>query len=287
MSDRGGYDIRLEAAATKEWNTFRGWELVDDLMQIRGGRGYETEHSLAERGERPLPVERLMRDFRINKIFEGSSEIMHLFMAREAVDKHLQVAGALIDPEASFGRKLGVLPNMAAFYAGWYPTRWLGWSFWPRFAAFGRLAPHLRFVDRAARKLARESFHGMAVYQARMQNKQAFLFRLVDVVNDLFAMSASLSRAHALRSGGRPEGREAEELADLFCRNTRRRVKASFRALWRNDDGFKYRVAANVLDRRHTWMETGLVRHPDDVPVPSPAAGTPAKVEEREPVGVA
>jgi alkylation response protein AidB-like acyl-CoA dehydrogenase len=287
MSDRGGYDIRLEAAATKEWNTFWGWELVDDLMQIRGGRGYETEHSLAARGERPLPVERLMRDFRINKIFEGSSEIMHLFMAREAVDKHLQVAGALIDPEATLGRKLGVLPKMAAFYAGWYPTRWLGWSFWPRFAAFGRLAPHLRFVDRAARKLARESFHGMAVYQARMQTKQAFLFRLVDVVNDLFAMSASLSRAHALRSGGRPEGREAEELADLFCRNTRRRVKATFRALWRNDDAFKYRVAGRVLDGKHRWMETGLVHHPDDVPVPSPTPTTPVKAEEREPVGVA
>lgn len=259
MSDRGGTDIRLEAAAAKEWNSARGWEIVDDLMQIRGGRGYETEGSLESRGETPIPVERLMRDFRINRIFEGSSEIMHLFMAREAVDKHLEVAGALVKPDSSLGDKIAALPGIAAFYAWWYPTRFLGWGHWPRFSEFGRLARHVRFVDRRSRKLSRSSFHGMAVYQARLQNKQAFLFRLVDIVNDLFAIAASCARAQALSAANRPEAREAVELADLFARGARRRVDATFKALWNNDDVRKYAVAKHILDGRHVWMENELM----------------------------
>jgi alkylation response protein AidB-like acyl-CoA dehydrogenase len=259
MSDRKGYDIRLEAAAAKEWNTLRAWEIVDETMQIRGGRGYETEQSLAARGEEAVPVERMMRDYRINKIFEGSTEIMHLFMAREMVDKHLQVAGPLGDPHRTAGEKLRALPGVLAFYAWWYPTRWLGWGFWPRHSAFGRLASHLRFVERTSRRLARASFHGMLVYQARLQNKQAFLFRLVDIANESFAMAASICRAHALARRAAPEGKDAVHLADVFCRESRRRIGASFRALWSNDDVARYRLAREVLDGRYEWMERGTV----------------------------
>ncbi len=288
MSNRGGYDIRLEAAAAKEWNTCRGWELIDDTMQIRGGRGYETERSLAARGEEPIGVERMMRDFRINKIFEGSSEIMHLFMAREAVDKHLQVAGALIDPKKGLGEKLGALPGMAAFYAWWYPTRWLGWGRWPRYSEFGKLAGHLRFVERSCRKLAREVFHGMVVHGPKLQNKQAFLFRLVDVANELFAMSASVSRAQTMVRQNLPEARKAVDLADLFCKISRRKVRASFKALWNNDDNAQYRVAMDVLKGEHDWMQQGvpgLEALLAATAAPAPRVDRAVSVEEGETVG--
>ena len=255
MADQGDFDIRLEAAACKEWNTARGWEIVDDTMQIRGGRGYETESSLKARGERPIPTERIMRDYRINKIFEGSSEIMHLFMAREAVDKHLEVAGALIDPAKGTDEKMAAFLESAAFYAGWYPTRWLGWGHWPRYQEFGSMADHLRFVERSSRKLARETFHGMMVYQGKLQNKQGFLFRVVDIANELFAIAASVTRVQAMREARDPNVKSAERLADLFCRNATRKVKHLFRQLCSNDDAAKYRVGRAVLDREHVWLE--------------------------------
>jgi len=258
MADRGGYDIRLEAAAAKEWNTVRAWDLIDRTLQLRGGRGYETERSLAERGETPIAVERTMRDCRINLIFEGSSEIMHLFMAREAVDKHLQVAGAMIDKKNGFSQKAAAIPGIVSHYAVWYPPLWLkGLGSWSNFQDWGRLAPHMRFVERRARKLARESFHGMALYQAQMERKQGFLFRCVDIVMELFAMAATLSHARYLKDSNSPAAERALDLADLFCKQAERRVKDSFRALWSNDDNALNKVASQVMKGEHEWLGEG------------------------------
>jgi alkylation response protein AidB-like acyl-CoA dehydrogenase len=260
MADRGGYDIRLEAAAAKEWNTVRAWELVDRTLQIRGGRGYETEGSLQGRGEAPIGVERMLRDCRINLIFEGSSEIMHLFMAREAVDKHLQVSGALADPKKGVGERLAALPRAARFYAGWYPPLWLRGLATPfRYGDFGRLATHVRFIERRCRKLARESFHGIVVHQARMERKQGFLFRCVDVVMELFAMAASISHARQLGAERHPDAERAVELADLFCRNARRKVQRLFHDLWSNDDARKNRLAASVMKGEHRLLAEGAL----------------------------
>jgi hypothetical protein len=223
----------------------------------------------------------MMRDFRINKIFEGSSEIMHLFMAREAVDRHLEVAGAIIDPAKTPAEKAQALPSIAAFYASWYPTRWL--PSLRTFGEFGPFAGHLRFIERSTRRLSRQVFHGMVVHQARLQHKQAFLFRLVDIANELVAMAASACRAHSMHKAGHPEADNAAELADVFCRGARRKVRRLFTDLWRNDDARKYRVAQNVLAGKQLWLEAlmeGLDPEIDTAPV------TPVRAEKPQPVAV-
>jgi hypothetical protein len=196
-----------------------------------------------------------MRDARINKIFEGSSEIMHLLMAREAVDKHLQVAGAVVDPKSTIGDMISALPKIGIFYAWWYPTRWLKGLFTPSYLKFGKWAGHLRFIHRSAAKLARESFHGMVVYREKMERKQVFLFRLVDVVNELFAMTASIARAIAMEKRGAEGAAEAALLADMFCNNSRRVVEERFYQLWNNDDDQKVALTRSVMNDDHIWME--------------------------------
>jgi hypothetical protein len=265
MADRGGYDIRLEAAMAKMWNTETAWRVVDDTMQIRGGRGYETADSLRSRGERPDPVERIMRDMRINLIFEGTSEIMRLFIAREAVDTHLDVAGDLVDARSSGKQKLRAVLRAALFYAWWYPTRWLGWGRWPRYSEFGPLATHVRFVERRSRKLARTLFHCMIRFQGGLEKRQLVLGRLVEIGAELLAMSAVCARAVQESRGGQdgPEGEGGPmELANVFCLHARRRVDERFRAVLANDDKATYRLSQRVLRGEHSWLERGIVPNP-------------------------
>jgi alkylation response protein AidB-like acyl-CoA dehydrogenase len=260
LADDASNDIRIEAALVKLYASELAWLVADELIQIRGGRGYETAESLAARGERPIGAEQVLRDLRINRIFEGSTEIMHLFIAREAVDAHLSVAGDIIDPEAAFGRKARAAARAGGFYARWLPTLVAGKGQAPgAYGGFGPLAKHLRYVERASRKLARETFYAMARWQGKMERKQAFLARLVDIGAELFAMTAACAKAQTERDT-RPEG---VELADLFCRQARLRAEALFAALWENSDDVEVAAAKRVTAGRYAFLEEGVVLPPE------------------------
>ena len=277
LADQARNDIRLEAAIAKLWTTEIGWRIIDDLLQIRGGRGYETADSLAARGEVPIAVERMMRDFRINRIFEGSSEIMRLFIAREAVDTHLKVAGDLIKPGISTGQKIGAMAKAGAWYAGWLPRRFVGSGQLPgSFGEFGRNAKHLRYIERSSRKLARTMFYAMGKYQAKLEKKGHLLGRFVDIGAELYAMSCACVRAQDMKDGA--NGREAVLLADLFCRRSRLRIEQLFNEVHDNADDPTYKVAQDVLKGRYAWLEEGAVTAiPEGTQAPNPGFSPPVE----------
>jgi hypothetical protein len=255
LADAGRTDIRIEAALAKLYGSEMTWLIADELVQIRGGRGFETAESLAARGERGVPAERVLRDVRIMRIFEGSTEIMHLLIAREAVDVHLSVAGDIIDPTADIRRKARAAANAGRFYARWLPSLVAGKGQLPTsFGEYGMLGAHLRYVERASRRLARSTFYGMSRWQGKLEHKQRFLGRIVDIGAELFAMTAACVRAQ--REGADDS---AVDLADAFCRQARVRADRLFDALWRNSDDSDRMLARDVLDGRHTWLEYGIL----------------------------
>src|SRR5579884_272097 len=286
MADEGRNDIRIEAALAKLWSSEMACVIADELVQIRGGRGYETAESLAARGERAVPVEQVVRDLRINRIFEGSSEIMRLLIAREAVDAHLTAAGDLANPKADFRQKAKAAAGASGFYAKWLPQLVFGEGQLPTsYREFGRLATHLRFVERCARKLARNTFYGMARWQAELEQKQGFLGRIVDIGAELFAMSAACVRAEAQRVADPAQGERAYELADAFCRQATLRVDALLDALWANTDSTDIALASNVLEGRYIWLEEGILDQSEGtgpwIASWEPGASTQANVARR------
>jgi alkylation response protein AidB-like acyl-CoA dehydrogenase len=260
LADEKRNDVRIEAAIAKLYGSEMGWRIVDELMQVCGGRGYETVRSLQARGLRGVPVEQTMRDMRVNRIFEGSTEIMHLIIAREAMDQHLHVAGDLMEPELSIERKAKALGKAGAFYATWYPKLALGRGQVPRsYAEYGELAGEMRFVERASRKLARSTFYGMARWQAGTEGHGAFLGRIVDIGAELFAMSAAVVYTQTAIAEHPERAAETQELAAAFCNQAQHRTERLFDDLWSNADDANHRLALDVLSGRHTWLEAGIL----------------------------
>jgi alkylation response protein AidB-like acyl-CoA dehydrogenase len=268
LADDKKADIRIEAAIAKLYGSEMGWQVLDELMQVRGGRGYETAESLKNRGEKPVPVEGLLRDMRINRIFEGSTEIMHLLIAREAVDQHLQVAGDILEGKGDLSAKAKTAAQAGAFYAKWLPSLTVGKGQRPgSYDEFGDLAAHLRYAERHSRKLARTTFYAMGRWQAKLEKKQAFLGRIVDIGAELYAIAAACVYANTIKTDSPQRGAEAYALADLFCKQARGRAEALFAELWSNNDDANYKAAQEVLAGRYQWIEEGIADPSGDGPM--------------------
>jgi len=281
LVDIGGADIRIEAAISKMYASEAAWRIADETVQVLGGRGYETAASLAARGERPFPAERTLRDNRINTIFEGSSEILRLFIAREVMDPHLTRAGAVMNPSLPLSKRLATAIRAGFFYVPWYLRQWLpggapsGGEAWAR--------RHLRFVAKSSRQLARSLFHAMLRHGPGLEKRQMLLWRFVDFGAELYAQVATVVRAEALIARGARE-EDVLPLVDDFCAGSRIRIGELRRGLRRNQDEGAYALAQGFLKGEFPTLLEGRVPNPydpparADVPEEEPAAGAPVGV---------
>ncbi len=288
MSDQGQKDIRLEAAIAKYFCTEKAWSMTDDLMQVRGGRGYETAKSLHNRGDNPFPIERILRDARIGRIFEGSSEVMHLIIAREAMDTHFKLVMPLLMPKPGQKEsKLSLIMNAAKFYLGWLPKLYMpsGQSFNVKHLSSANQA-HLGYVERASRKVAKKMFFTMGKYKQKLETEQLILANFVDIGTNIFAMAATLAYAeHKLSEN--PSDQTPQELADLFCKNARQEIAANFEAIGNNHNRDFDKVGGKYMEGAYKWLEQGIHDGlPKSLRTPVDAAPAPAAVEEdvQEPV---
>ncbi len=249
-------DVRLEAAICKMWGTEKAWMCLDDVMQIRGGRGYENMQSLKARGERPDPVERFMRDNRVATIFEGSSEIMRLFIMREALDPHLKIAGIALNSERSWGERLRSAAKAAGFYFGWYPAQWLPGARVPD-GMHPRLAAHFSRVAADGRKMSRTLFQQMVKFGPKLERRQVLLGRIADIGADLFAIAASCVYAQTLMGDAEAAG-GVLDVVDDFASQAQARIAHNFRCVSDNADDQGYLLAQQVVAGRHVWLERGI-----------------------------
>jgi hypothetical protein len=253
-------DVRFEAALCKLWATERTWEIVNDTMQIRGGRGYETAESLAARGEQPVPIERFLRDCRINLIFEGSSEIMRLFIAREALDPHLKIGAPMLNSQLPSSERFKSAIEAARFYAAWYPRQWLISLGGEKNDGFHPvLARHVRFAASASHRLARGLFHAMASRGPKLEREQVLLGRFVDIGTEVFAIAISCARAQSMLRTDENTRLELLALADYFCCAARLRIDRMFHSVKHNVDARGYSLARRVLGGELSWLEEGII----------------------------
>ena len=249
LSDRHSVDIRMEAATAKMCNSERSWEVADTAFQLRGGRGFETEKSVDGRAEVGFPMERVLRDTRINRIVEGTTDVMHLFIAREALDGHLRNAGGLFKKGATLLDKVKTVGKCALIYPQWYIGNLIG-SIFDKFVRFDDpIAQHLNWAERSTRRLALTLFHQMLLRGPKLEMRQLILARLVDIGAELAVMALVASRLQTEKDRKDPNFSHNSVVMEHFFKSRRTVVERLFSEVWDNAD-LEATEAANAVMAR-------------------------------------
>lgn len=255
MADKGDVDIRMEAAMAKLFCSEMAWSVMDETVQMFGGRGYEKASSLKARGELPFPVERMLRDCRINRIIEGTTDIMELFLSREALDTHLSLASDLIKPGADFTTKRDAAFKLFKEYASWYPSQIINKEFIAQFTSSGELSEHINYCQRTSHRLARVLFEQMLSHREKLELRQEILGHLMTIGCEIFAMATTCSYAKSQVAQGNAN---ALALADHHCVLATERIENHFKALSTPQRTTAKSIADDILNDQYQWLEEGV-----------------------------
>lgn len=243
--DQGYEDYAVEAAISKVFATECLWRTIDEALQIAGGNGFMRE----------FPYERMMRDSRINRIFEGTNEILRLFIALTAMNdvghslKELasSVGNVLEDPIKGFGVLSDYAKRRVTMATGFGKATMTKPH--PSLKAFATTFEDCTSnlsaaVDRILRK------HGKKIV-----DKQFATRRLADIMIDLFALACVISRvSSAIEAKGEKACAKEVEILTVFSGQVNRRVKGNFNKIDENDDELIKSLSDHaVSEERFIW----------------------------------
>ncbi|HEX6766912.1 MAG TPA: acyl-CoA dehydrogenase family protein [Polyangiaceae bacterium] len=247
LMDSGFSDYAVEAAISKVFASEALWRTADEALQIAAGNGYMTE----------FPYERGIRDSRINRIFEGTNDILRLFIALSAMNDAGQslrelgksLEGAFTDPIKGFGVISEYALRRAAIATG------IGREGTTFTKLHGSLKqPQATFED-CTRELAGATDRILRKHGRQIVEKQFATRRLADIMIDLFVLASVLSRVDAaVRSKGQDKAQREVDIAQAFAGQVRRRIKNTVTEIDDNQDETVKALADHAFgEEKYVW----------------------------------
>ena len=225
---------------------------LSDFVDIRDELSFETTESQKTHTDKPIGLNRLLLDWLTMLTLFENNDTLRLKIVDSGIAEHKNRLGKLYQHQNSSSLLRNAF-SFATYYSFWYLKLWIG-NVFPRFRSYGKLAKHARYVNKTTKKLARNAFLGVLRYRRKIDKRQAFLGRLVDIASEVYAISAVLIRANQEFLQG---NRNAANIADAFCFQARRRIELLYHELWKDNDRANYKLGRQILDRQFTWMEVG------------------------------
>ena len=236
LVDRGESDYAMEAACAKVFASDLIWRAADEMVQVAGGRGFV----------KPYPYERMLRDARINRIFEGTNEVLRLFIALNGVqgpaERLKELGGALRQPLRNWGLLSGYAASRVRSVLGATPTL--------DAPLHERLATHKRYFEKHVAELKDHAEKAILKHREAIVERQFVLERLANMAIELVATACVLARTQSIIDELGEAGAEHElALCDLFCVESGRRFRANRLALDEREetvDDRRREIAAHV-----------------------------------------